>query len=69
MTQPMMISHSSVMPACAPVLVVAISSPEPTMLPAMISPGPSRPTMPQRFVGGESVPESVRGSSEGGSVS
>jgi len=33
MTQPTMISHSSQKPAWAPVLVVAISSPEPTIEP------------------------------------
>ncbi len=56
-TQPTMISHSSEMPACAPVLVVAISSPEPTMLAAIMSPGPSWRRMPPGVDGGSSTPD------------
>ena len=39
-TQPMRMSQSSQNPASAPVFVVATSSPDPTMAPATISPGP-----------------------------
>ena len=39
-TQPRMISHRRFSPPRAPVRVVAISSPLPTMLAAMIKPGP-----------------------------
>ena len=52
-TQPMIMSHSSQNPASAPALVVAINSPDPTIEPAIIIPGPSR----------RSVAPSVRGGS------
>src|SRR5688500_9621250 len=54
-TQPTTISQSSQKPACAPVLVVPINSPEPTMEPAMIKPGPRRLRMPRMEVGGVST--------------
>ena len=55
MTQPMTISHNSQKPAWAPVFVVAISSPDPTIAPAMISPGPRRRRMPGIVCGGVST--------------
>ena len=55
MMQPMRISHSSQKPASAPVFVVAISSPDPTIDPAMISPGPSRQAIPKTVVGAGST--------------
>jgi hypothetical protein len=54
-TQPTKISHSKTKPASAPTFVVAISSPEPTMEPAMISPGPSRRTTAKNPRGGSTV--------------
>ncbi len=48
----MMISDKSMKPASAPTAVVAISSPEPTIDPAMINPGPSCHTIPRTVVGG-----------------
>ena len=40
------------MPASAPVFVVAISSPDPTMEPAIIKPGPIRRKIPITVLGG-----------------
>ena len=51
-TQPTTISHSNEIPACAPVFVVAINSPDPTILAAIISPGPSFRKIPPNDVGG-----------------
>ena len=60
-THPMMISHSRTKPACAPTKVVAMSSPEPTMDPAMISPGPSCRRIPRIVVGGSAVSSGTLG--------
>ena len=51
-TQPRIISQSSQNPASAPALVVAISSPEPTIEPAIIMPGPSRSSVAPNVRGG-----------------
>ena len=54
--QPRMMSHMRVKPASAPTAVVAISSPDPTMDPAMIRPGPSWRRMSRILVGGARIP-------------
>ena len=51
-TQPSTISHNSQKPASAPVLVVAMSSPEPTIDAAIINPGPNRLRIPPSVRGG-----------------
>ena len=49
---PMMMSHRKSKWASAPVLVVAISSPDPTIDPAKINPGPKFLSIPRVFCGG-----------------
>ena len=51
-TQPIIISQRKSKCASAPVLVVAINSPEPTMEPARIIPGPMFSNIPLSVVGG-----------------
>jgi hypothetical protein len=43
-----MINHNKLKPALAPVIVVAINSPEPTIDAAMISPGPKCDRIPSQ---------------------
>jgi|TARA_Y200000002_G_C22349635_1_gene524471 hypothetical protein len=47
-----MINHKKSKWASAPVLVVAISSPEPTIDPAKMSPGPKFFKIPRKLLGG-----------------
>ena len=48
----MIISHKRTKPASAPTAVVAMSSPDPTIEPAMISPGPNCLIIPRMVLGG-----------------
>ena len=52
MTQPKMMRPRKMKPALAPVCVAAISSPEPTIEPARMSPGPRVRRMPKNVRGG-----------------
>ena len=54
-----MMTHNRANPAAAPVLVVAMSSPEPTIDPAIINPGPRRLRTPTKVWGGFSMPEGM----------
>jgi len=60
-TQPRIISHNKLNPACAPVLGVKINSPEPTIAAAIINPGPSRANTPNTLLGGNSIWKSEGG--------
>ena len=48
-------THSAVYPACAPSVVVAISSPEPTIEAASTMPGPMRRSVERKLIGGSSI--------------
>src|SRR5687768_10313934 len=50
-----MTTHSAVYPACAPSVVVAINSPEPTMEAARTMPGPIRRSVARKLTGGSSM--------------
>ena len=56
-----MMNHSSVKPFSAPVLVVTISSPDPTIEAEMISPGPSWRSSPVKVVGAFLIGEASMG--------
>ena len=47
--------HSTANPTCAPSVVVAMSSPEPTIEAASTIPGPMRPSAVASVVGGDST--------------
>ena len=52
--------HSAAKPTCAPSVVVAMSSPEPTMDAARTMPGPTRRSAASIVAGGVSMASEVR---------
>ena len=61
MTHPTTINHNNQNPASAPTFVVAINSPDPTIDPAIIIPGPSLRSVADKVRGGDWAADKVSG--------